>query len=198
MATDVALILGNLTRFFDFGGKSVLHVGAGGGQFVGYAPHARRVVAIDPDADAISRLEAAVAALRLGDRFVVKQAELAAVTDRTDVVFFEFCLHEIADPEGALAHARTLAAETLVIDHAPGSRWSWHCAETDKVERSWAAVERAGIRREQLYPGLQRFADAAALVQRIESLGEPAIGRAKAMEGTAPIEIAMPYRAAVI
>ncbi len=198
MATDLLLVLGNLTAFYDFRDKSVLHVGAGGGQLVGYASQARRVLAVDPDADAVAKLHAAISVLRLDDRFTVKHAEFERVDDRADVVFFEFCLHEIADPVAALAHARTLAPETLVIDHAPGSPWSWHCAETDKVERSWAAVERAGIRREERFLAWQHFGDSAALVTRVESLGEPAIGRARALEGTAPIAIEMAYRVAVL
>ncbi len=198
MATDLRLVLGNLTAFYDFRDKSILHVGAGGGQLVGYATQTRRVIAIDPDPEAVVKLQAAISVLRLGDRFSVRHAEFERVHEAADVVFFEFCLHEIADPEAALAHGRALAPEILVIDHAPGSRWCWHCAETDKVARSWAAVEQAGIRREQRFEGWQRFGDAAALVQRLESLGEPAIGRARALEGIAPIEIEMAYRVALI
>ena len=40
-----------------------------------------------------------------------------------DVVYFEFCLHEMADPQKALTHAKNLARDTVVFDHSPDSEW---------------------------------------------------------------------------
>ena len=54
------------------------------------------------------------------------------------------------DPEAALRHARALAPETLVIDHAPESHWAWHTAETEKAAMagsSWAAMMPSGAPR---------------------------------------------------
>jgi precorrin-6B methylase 2 len=198
VATDIAIVLGNLTSFYDFRGKAVVHVGAGGGQFVGYAVNAGRVLAVDPDAAAVAQLQSVIARLGLGDRFAVRQAGFEWVADPADVVFFEFCLHEIEDPAAALAHARTLAPETLVIDHAPDSQWAWHTAESEKAGRSWAAVERAGIQREERFTGWQHFEDADALLQRVASQGEPAVSRARALAGRTKIEIPMIYRVAVL
>ncbi len=198
MATDIAIVRANLTGFYDFRDKATVHVGAGGGQFIGYAINARQVVAVDSDPAAVACLETAIRALGLAGRFTVRRQGFESVADRGDVVLFEFCLHEMADPDALLQHARTLAPEILVIDHAPGSRWAWYTAETEKVARSWSAVERAGIRREQLYSGWQRFADGEALLQRIESLGEPAVSRALAHAGAAPVQIEMTYRIAVL
>ena len=198
MATDIAKVLANLASVYDFNGKSVIHVGAGGGQFVGYAGKARHVLAIDPEPEAVFKLRAAIEAIGLGDRFTVRQAGFASIGERADVVFFEFCLHEIDDPEAALRHARTLAPETLVIDHAPESRWAWHCAETEKAARSWAAVERAGIRRDQRFTGQQLFPDVEALVTRLASLGEPSASRARALGTATDIAIEMIYRIATI
>src|SRR5512136_797280 len=118
MAADIAAIVRNLEAFYAFAGKTVLHVGAGGGQFIGYAALAKKVVGVDPDPDAVDRLKAVVREARLEDRFHVIQADLMAVNERADLAFFEFCLHEIADPVAALEHARSLAPETLVADHA--------------------------------------------------------------------------------
>jgi len=50
VATDIAKGIANLTSVYDFDGKTVVHVGAGGGQFIAYAATARHVLAIDPDA----------------------------------------------------------------------------------------------------------------------------------------------------
>jgi SAM-dependent methyltransferase len=198
MATDIAKVLANLTSFYDFRNKSVVHVGAGGGQFIGYASDARHVLAVDPDANALEPLRAAIEKLGLGDRFTIRQARFESLSDPADVVFFEFCLHEMDDPEAALRHARTLAPETLVIDHAPESRWAWHTAETEKAARSWAAVERAGVSADQVFVGRQVFADVDALVTRVASLGEPAMSRARALGRATGIDIEMIYRVALL
>jgi hypothetical protein len=198
MATDIALVLANLTQFYEFRRKATVHVGAGGGQFIGYAARAQHVVAVDVDAEAVMHLQMAIGVLRLDDRVTVRQQQFESVVDRGDVVFFEFCLHEMADPGAALTHARSLAPEVLVIDHAPGSQWAWYTAETEKVARSWAAVERAGIRRERQFVGYQHFADGEVLLHRVEALGEPAISRALGHAGPASVEIEMTYRIALL
>lgn len=198
MATDVSLVLANLTRFYDFRDKIVIHVGAGGGQFIGYAAAARHVLAIDSDAEAVTRLEAAIESAGLRTRFTVRQAPFQAVTDLADVVFFEFCLHEMEDPGEIIRHARTLAPEVLISDHAPDSRWAWYTAETEKATRSWAAAERAGIARVQDFSGWQRFPDLDSLREKVRPVGEPALSRASAHAGPIPIEIPMSYRIAVL
>ncbi len=198
MATDIARILSNLASVYDFAGKSVVHVGAGGGQLVAYAKTARHVVTVDPDEEAVERLRAAIEDQGLQDRFTVREGAFETVIDRADVVFFEFCLHEMAEPDAALRHARTLAPETVVIDHSPESPWAWHTAETGKAQRSWDAVERAGIRVDRRFAGRQLFPDVAALVARLASLGEPAIGRAHALADARDIDIEMVYRVAVL
>ncbi len=198
MATDIGLVLANLTQFCDFGGKTVVHVGAGGGQFVRSAERARGVVAVDSDPAAIARLKLAVEAARLGEIFAFREERFEAVSDQADIVLFEFCLHEMDDPDAVLRHARGLAADTVVIDHAPESTWAWYVAETEKAARSWAACERAGIRREQVYSGLQRFDNGDALLEKVRPQGEPAVSRALAHAGPAPIEIEMTYRIALL
>lgn len=198
MATDIGLVLANLMQFYDFWGKTVVHVGAGGGQFVRSAEKARRVVAVDSDPAAIARLKLAVDAARLGGIFEFREEPFEAVGDRADVVFFEFCLHEMVEPDAVLRHARELASDTVVIDHAPESKWAWYVAETEKAAQSWAACERAGIRREQKHFGLQRFDDGDALLEKVRSQGEPAVSRALAQAGPAPIEIEMTYRIALL
>lgn len=198
MATDISKVIANLTSFYDFRNKSVVHVGAGGGQFIAYASDAHHVLAVDPDAVALEPLRAAIDRLGLGDRFTVRQALFESLADKADVVFFEFCLHEMDDPEAVLRHARTLAPETLVIDHAPGSPWAWYTAETEKAARSWAAVEQAGVVASRAFVGRQLFADVDALVARIASLGEPAVSRARALGGAAGVDIEMIYRIALL
>lgn len=198
MATDIARVIANLTSVYSFADKSVVHVGAGGGQFIGYAAQARHVLAVDPDPAAVARLRAALETLGLANQVTVREGGFESIREAADVVFFEFCLHEMQDPDALLRHARTLAPETLVIDHAPESRWAWHTAETEKATRSWQAVERAGMRVDRRFVGRQRFASVAELVARVESQGEPAVGRARAVEDASGIDIEMIYRVAVL
>jgi SAM-dependent methyltransferase len=198
MATDIALMLANLTEFFDFGNKTVVHVGAGGGQLIRYAVRARHVVAVDPDPAAIERLRLAVNAAQLGGTFTLRLERFETVVDPADVVFFEFCLHEMDDPDAMLRQARLMAPETVVIDHAPDSLWAWYVAETDKAARSWEAVERAGIRRDRRCSGLQQFANGKELLEKIQSQGEPAVSRALNHASTDCIEIEMRYRIALL
>jgi SAM-dependent methyltransferase len=198
MATDIAAIIRNLEAFYGFQRKSVLHVGAGGGQFIGYAAHAARVVGVDPDPEAVDRLKAAVNAAGLQERFHVLQVDLMAVTEKAEVVFFEFCLHEIADPAAALRHAHTLAPQILVVDHAPASRWSWYCGEEEKVVHSWEVVDKYPPTRAARFLGKQLFLDYGGLEAKIGMLGEPTTTRIAEYRDRKDIEIAMPYRMALL
>jgi hypothetical protein len=198
MATDIAAILADVESCYDFSGKSVIHVGAGGGQFVGYADRARSVLGVDPDPGAVARLKEVVRERGLEDRFQVRQDDILAVSARADVVFFEFCLHEIVDPLTALRHARALAPRVLVADHAPGSAWSWHLCETEKVLRGWAAAERFPRALDRVFPGTQRFQDHAELLAKVRSLGEPVLRRIEEFRERRDFSIDMPYRVALL
>ena len=57
MATDIEAVERNLRSFYDFHDKIVVHVGAGGGQLIGYSEIARSVLAVDIDEQALSTLE---------------------------------------------------------------------------------------------------------------------------------------------
>jgi len=198
MATDIAAIVRHLEAFYPFKDKTVLHVGAGGGQFIAYAAHAKRVVGVDPDPEAVDRLKTAVREAGLQDRFHALQADLMTVTEKADVVFFEFCLHEIADPAAALRHARTLAPQTVVVDPAPGSKWAWYCGEEEKVVRSWAAVDRDPPALAARFIGKQSFHDYGELAAKIGMLGEPTLTRIAEFRDRTDFEIAMPYRMALL
>jgi SAM-dependent methyltransferase len=198
MATDIAAILRDLESCYDFTGKSVIHVGAGGGQLIGYAGKTRNVLGVDPDAVAVERLNAAIRERNLEDRFRVLQADVKSVSARADVVFFEFCLHEIVDPLTALRHAQTLAPEVLVVDPAVDSRWAWYLCETEKAQRGWSAVERFPLAFDRTFPGEQHFHDHAELLARIEVLGECVIRRAQEFRGRTDFTIDMPYRVVLL
>jgi len=198
MATDIEAVLRNIESCYDFAGKSVIHVGAGGGQFVGYAARTRKVLGVDPDSVAVEQLKQVVRAQGLQDRFSVQRGDILTVGERADVVFFEFCLHEIVDPLTALRHARALAPEVLVVDPAVDSRWAWHLCETEKAQRGWAAVERYPLALDRTFQGVQRFRDHAELLARIEALGECVVRRAREFRDRTDFSIDMPYRVVLL
>lgn len=194
VATDRAHIVQEIADFYDFAGTSAIVVGAGQGQLVDYALPARRIVAVDKDGPALQRLEAVIRARHLTDRFDLQTADFRSVLTVGDVVVFEFCLHEMADPTPELDHARTLARDVIVVDHAPGSLWSWYAGEEAGVEAAWAAVEQAPIRKRRDVDGHQKFADFDELAARVASQGETSRTRIEALRDQRPIVIPMPYR----
>lgn len=196
MATDFALILENLLQFYVFDNKVMLCVGAGGGQLAGYGRVARKVIAVDRDGAALAALAERIRADGIEDNFVLVQEDFMAVTERADVVLFEFALHEMPDPGAALAHAANLAPDIVIIDHAPGSQWAHVVDEAEKIATSWTAVAVRGARRTEDYDTVQRFASYGELLQKIKSQGAEAIRRIERWHQCTDITIPMAYRAA--
>jgi predicted RNA methylase len=197
-STDVRQIVADLRAFYDFSGRTVVAVGAGGGQLVEYARPARQVIAVDRDPAALGRLLLRLRECGMADKFTLVAKDLLDVHARADVVLFEFCLHETAEPGRALAHARALAPDVVVIDHAPGSRWSWYAAEDRGVEACWRAVERAVIRTETTAEAYQRFSHHAALRAKLAAQGPASRERIADLRGRRAITIPMPYRLALV
>ena len=198
MATDTRQIVANLTAFYDFMDKTVVAVGAGGGQLAEYARGTRRVVAVDRDAAAIDQLGARARACGLAERFVLVPRDFFEVRTPGDVVLFEFCLHEMADPARAIRRAQELAEDVLVIDHVPVSRWSWCAAEEGPMEAAWKAVDARSVRRRRDVEASQRFHDYAELEARLARQGPVSLERIGAYRGQTSICIPMPYRMALL
>ena len=198
MQSDIQTLMENVQSCYDFRNKSVIHVAAGDGQLVGYGAAARSVLAVDADPEGVRRLGALLREKGLLSRFIVFQGAFLAVRARGDVVFFEFSLHRMPDPDAALRHARSLAPETLVVDAAPGSRWAWYTGDDAAVERSWEAVGRLSVAREDSFTGAEQFHDYDALLARVRPRGEPAIGRIEEFRGRLGLAIQMPYRVTLL
>jgi SAM-dependent methyltransferase len=198
MATDVGEIVGSLVQFYDWTDRSVVEVGAGGGQLIEFARAARRVVAVDKHTAGVARLRARVREVGLEDRFTVLTDDFLAVRPAGDVVLLEFCLHQMPDPARALQHALSIAADVVVIDHAPGSRWSWYAGEDELVEAAWAAVAAVGVRRRAAASGRQRFRDFDELAARLAAQGPTSRARIEELRGRADIEVPMPYELALV
>jgi len=191
--TDTAEIVRNLAAFYEFSGKSVVAVGAGGGQLIEYAQPAQHVIAVDKDRAAIARLSERVVVLGMAERFTFVTADFLSVAPRGDVVLFEFCLHQMDDPERALDHASSLAPEVLVIDHAPPSRWEWYAAEEARVEEGWKTALRRTAKRRQSVEALQRFENFSELEARLALQGPVSRERIETLRGQTSIRIPMPY-----
>jgi hypothetical protein len=193
LATDYARLTENLYRFYDFTGKVVLFVGAGGKQLLDPAAPIRKLIAIDKDIEALRELKAQIVAQGVQGSVEVAGLSFEEVTSQGDAIYFEFCLHEMADPEKALIHAKSLAPDIVVYDHSPGSEWIYYGAEENKVSRSFAAMERFGIRRRQTFHTEQRFGDFTELLAKVRPQGPLAIERAQRFAGATDIVIPMSY-----
>ena len=193
MATDYAKLTENLFRFYDFTGKVVLFIGAADGQLLDPATRTRKLIAIDKDVEALRELKANIVAKGLQDSLEVIGASFQEVKLHGDAVYFEFCLHEMEDPENALIHAKSLAPDIVVYDHSPGSEWIYYGAEDNEVARSSAAMERFGIRRCERFQTEQRFGNYTELLAKVGRQGPLAIERTQEFAGVTDIVIPMSY-----
>ncbi|MGA7515018.1 MAG: hypothetical protein WBW46_19130 [Candidatus Sulfotelmatobacter sp.] len=193
MPTDYAKLSENLSRFYNFTDKVVLFIGAGGRQLLDPATRTKKLIAIDRDVEAMRELKAKVMAQGLQDSVDVIGASFEEVTAQGDTIYFEFCLHEMDDPEKALLHAKSLAPDIVVYDHSPGSEWIYYGAEEDKVACSAAVMHRFGIRRRQTFEAKQRFTNFAELLAKVSPQGPLAIERIQQFAGAANIVIPMSY-----
>ncbi|HEY4933878.1 MAG TPA: methyltransferase domain-containing protein [Terriglobales bacterium] len=198
MAVDLRELTENLLRFYDFRDKVVLFVGAGGRQLLDPSAGTRKLIAIDQDEEALNQLKSNIAEKEWQDCMEVIASNFDDVTLSADVVYFEFCLHEMDDPHKSLTHARTLAPDTVVYDHSPGSEWIFYGAEEDNVRDSAAAMQSFGIRRRQAFHAEQRFRDHAELLARIAGQGDLAIQRIQHLAGAADIAIPMDYEVVLL
>ena len=193
MVVDRRELAANLTKFYDFEGKSALCVGAGGGLLLPPSSGVNRVVAIDQDANALQKFRTDSEAKWTGIpiRFVPHKFETVRL--RGDVVYFEFCMHQMESPRRALEHARSLAKDIVAIDHLPRSNWVYCWAGEDAVLRSTSALESFGIRRHQTFTAEQRFEDGWALAARLSGEGEESRCRVSKLEGSKDVRVRMDY-----
>jgi len=198
MAADYRKMVADLLAFYDFRDKLILTVGAGGGQLIEYGRAARKVLALDNDAQALEKLRENLRTAGLEDRFEPVLGDFFAVELEADVVLFEFSLHEMTDPGAALERARRLAPAVVVFDHGPGSLWSYMAGEDDKVVAAWAAVCRGPVRKTRIHEGVQAFAVFDDLYDKVKGQGETSLTRIERYRGQAGIRIPFTYGLALI
>ncbi len=198
MATDIQKVIANLSAFYDLTDRIIISVGAGGGQLVEYGRPARRVFAVDHDRAALEKLRERLAAAGLEEKYTLVHSDFLSADLRADVVLFEFCLHEMPDPAAAIQHAGTMAPNILIMDHGPGSEWSFIAAEEDKVARLWSLLSLSHLRKVQTYETVQRFGDYEELRQKVMGQGEVALARIVPYQSRLNFTIPMTYRFALI
>lgn len=198
MATDINKILENLFEFYDFNNQTIISVGAGGGQFIEYGRTSKHVIAIDNDKEALSHLESSLHKSQLLDKFTLIHSDFYHVNRKVDVVMFEFCLHEMINPEAAINHALTMAPKILINDHWPNSEWAYIVDEQEKVLNSWEALNKFNLRKIQRFDTVQLFADYEELFLKVKVQGENSINRIKQYIGKKNFTIPMSYGFALI
>lgn len=193
MATDYSQLTENLLRFYDFTNKVVLFVGAGGRQLLAPSAGTKKLIAIDQDLGALAELRSNIAARGMQDSVEVVGSKFEDVARPGDVTYFEFCLHEMADPQKALTHAKNLARDIVVFDHSPGSEWIFYGAEEDKVQNSAEIMQQFGLRKCERFQTEQRFEDYAGLLAKVSPQGPVAVQRIQRFAGATNIAIPMSY-----
>jgi hypothetical protein len=198
MATDYGKLIANLLAFYDFAGKTVIAVGAGGGQMIEYARAAGHVLALDSDPAALDKLREKLRAAGLEDRVTPVLGDFTESNLKADAVLFEFCLHEMPDPAKAVTHARGMARDIVIFDHWPGSEWSYLAAEDEKVAAGWAALVRFPVKKKQRHAAVHAFQDYDELHEKLKGQGETAMARIAKYKGQTGIRITMAYGLALI
>jgi tRNA A58 N-methylase Trm61 len=195
---DIGKLIANLQAFYDFRDKTVVAVGAGGGQMVEYGRTAGKVYAVDNSEEALGNLRESLSRAGLEDKFTLVLSDFGAFRGKGDVAAFEFCLHEMPDPAAALAHARELAGDVLVMDHLPESPWVYYCTEEEKVARSWRELRARPLRQFRKYDAVQFFRNFEELRHKVAAMGEEAVRRCAPFAGRTDFTIPMAYAFALV
>ncbi|HWO29175.1 MAG TPA: hypothetical protein VNO32_10300 [Candidatus Acidoferrum sp.] len=193
MVIDTRKLTRNLQQWYDFSNKTVLFVGAGGRQLFDPAIKTKKLIAIDKDLEALAQLKQSLSTPHPQNPLEVLASNFADVILPGEVVYFEFCLHEMDDPYEALTHAHTLAPDVVVLDHSPESPWAFYAAEEEKVRCSAQAMQNYGIRRRATFRTNQLFADHAELFAKVAAQGTVAVQRAQSFQNMRNITIPMNY-----
>jgi hypothetical protein len=198
MATDIEKIINNLLEFYDFNNQTIITVGAGGGQLIEYGRISKNVVAIDHDTEALNKLKDNLLKSGLYDKFKLIHSDFYLYNFRGDVVMFEFCLHEMKDPETAIKHALTMAPDILILDHWPGSEWAFIVGEEEKIVKSWTALQLFQVKKVQKFETVQFFNDYEEIYQKVKVQGETSINRINDFKDKKKFTIPMSYGFALI
>lgn len=191
MAADYALLTKSLSGFYDFFGKVILLVGAGHGQLLDPAISVKKLIAVDQDLAALREFQEKFSVGPATTPVELLHSKFEEVTVSADVVYFEFCLHEISNPFAALKRARSLAPDVVVFDHSPDSKWIFYGAEEALVRRGSLAMRNFGIRRSASIRTAQTFRTGAELLSKVSAQGPLAVSRAERFVNSTDFAIPM-------
>jgi SAM-dependent methyltransferase len=183
----------NLTKFYDFRGKKVLYIGCGLGQLLPPESGVASVVGIDRDAEALKAFRNVAKTKWAGIPITFVPHKFETVKQRGDIVYFEFCMHQMENPRRTLEIARSLAKDIVVMDHLPGSKWVYYWTGEEAVARSTKAIEWFGFRRKKILVTEQKFEDGKALSQRLSRVGKEAKRRILELKDARDIRMRMDY-----
>ena len=198
MATVLLQIINNLLELYSLTDKTVISIGAGGGQLIEYGRNTAKVYAIDNDETAIQKLSDNLIKSGLADKFTLIHSDFYLTDLKGDVVLFEFCLHEMSDPKLAIRHAQTMAPDILIIDHLPDTDWAYIIDEKEKIEKSWSALESFNVRKSMRCDAFQHFTDYNEIYQKVYVQGENSINRIQGFKEKKHFTIPMSYGIALI
>ncbi|RXQ95707.1 class I SAM-dependent methyltransferase [Ancylomarina salipaludis] len=198
MVKDIQQIIQNLLNFYDFQNKTVVSVGAGGGQFIAYAQVARHVIAIDNDKNALNKLEENLSMNGLSEKFTLIHSDFGNTKVKGDLVLFEFCLHEMNEPQKMLEHAQKIAKDIVIADHGLNSDWAYIADEKEKAENTWAHVLKNPTQKLMTHKAEQYYEDYEELYEKVKIQGENSIERIKKFKKCKQFVIPMEYTFALL
>ncbi|MBI9052648.1 MAG: methyltransferase domain-containing protein [Bacteroidales bacterium] len=198
MIKDFKALINNILAFYDFNNKTIISVGAGGGQLIEYGRNSKKVIAIDNDEFALKQLNINLKKSQLEYKFQLVHSDFENYTEQADVVLFEFCLHEMQNPELAIKHAQSLASNIIIADHSINSEWAYIADETEKVSKSWKSANLFPICKSQEFIALQIFKDYDELYQKVKIQGINSIKRIEHYKSKENIVIPMIYKLALL
>ena len=198
MATDIKKIISNLLSFYDFYNQTIITVGAGGGQLIEYGRVSKKVLAIDFDKGALQKLKNNLIKSGLDDKFELIHSDFYLSNLKGDIVLFEFCFHEMEDPEAALKHALTMAPNVIILDHWPDSEWAYFGGEEENIAKSWPTLKLFHLIKVQKFDTLQFFNDYEEIYQKVKLQGEISIRRINDFKEKKNFTIPMSYGLALI
>jgi SAM-dependent methyltransferase len=194
MAVNSIELINNIDSFIDFSNRSVLIIGAGGGQLVGYAANAKQIIAVDNDENSINQLRERVSKTMLKDKYSYIVNDFFNVTCKADILVFEFSLHEIPDIKKAIEHGKELAPQVIVFDHCKESEWLYIVQEEGKIENEDNILEKMNVKKAKQYSIMQSFNEYEDLKRKVVIQGEESIKAIHKYITTKNIEIDMKYK----
>ena len=129
----------------------------------------------------------------LENKFTTVLEDFDRTALRGDAVLFEFCLHEMKDPEAAVKHAKVAGAGRHHLRPLAGLGVVLIAAEEAKVAASWQALMHFAMKKEQKHDTVQVFKDYQELYAKVKGQGETSIARIAKYKGKTDIVIPMSY-----